>query len=162
MKKLILALLCIISISVQAQYMDLKGLVFQATSVYDTDDGPSKATVCNQLYEISFADNMMAHTILKDDGTIDAVQFYKITDLKRSLDDGITLFKFTCISGVSGSSYKYRVKIDANGIATIQEITETIDITFKGGTYSIRTYDQNNQMFFPWISDEKFPLVMEN
>ncbi len=143
MKKLLITLFSIAAISVNAQYMDLKGLTFQATSYYNTDDGPSKSATCNQIYDISFSDCMMAHNILKDDGSIDAVQFYKIVDLKRSLDDGITLFKFSCISGVSGSIYKYRVKIDAKGIATMEEITDSLDITFIGGTYQIRTYDQN-------------------
>ncbi|CAN5117939.1 hypothetical protein BH09BAC5_BH09BAC5_01990 [soil metagenome] len=143
MKKILLGLFTIVALSAQAQYIDLKGLTFQATKYYNTDDGPSKALVCNQIFDISFSDGYMVHNVMADDGTIDQVQFYKISDLRRSNDDGITYFKFNAISGVTGSSYKYWIKINSDGIATISLISSDSDITYKGGTYNIKTYDQN-------------------
>ncbi len=144
MKKILIGLFTVFAISVQAQYMDLKGLVFQATKYYNTDDGPDKAAKCNQIFDISFADGYMVHNVFTDDGSIDQVQFYKISDLRRSTESGNTYFKFNAISGVTGSSYKYWVKINADGVATISLISSDSDVTYKGGTYNIKTYDQNN------------------
>ncbi|MDQ3109186.1 MAG: hypothetical protein M3R17_04765 [Bacteroidota bacterium] len=143
MKKILLALFVLVAVSAHAQYVELKGLTFQATTYYDTDDGASKAKTCNEIFDISFSDGFMVHNILTEDGKVDQAQFYKISDLRRSSEDGITWFKFNAISGVSGNSYKYWIKINGDGVATISLITADADITYKGGTYNIKTYDQN-------------------
>lgn len=143
MKKVLLALFTLVTISAQAQYSDLKGLTFQATTYYLTDEGSSKAKVCNEIFDISFSDGFMVHNILTAEGKIDQAQFYKISDLRRSSEDGISMFKFNAISGITGNSYKYWVKINSDGIATISLISSDADITYKGGTYNLKTYDQN-------------------
>jgi len=148
MKKIfIIALLMLIGININAQYLGIKGLTIQATSALYVENNELMAVDINQVFAISFSDNMLTHIIYKDI-LINDSQIYKIENSSNFLDNnGNTSYKFETVSGLSGNRFYYEVKIDNSTGSLFSLIITQPDkvtsITYKGGIIFLKTYNQN-------------------
>lgn len=129
-------------LNAQAQYLDLKGIVVNATSHMYIQDNDIKTETTSQLYHFSFMDNILVHTILID-GALDVSQFYQLTVDSKFMDGDVTVFKCSALSGVSGNTFKYEIKIDKSGklLAVVVIQPNGIDKdTYKGGIIELKTF----------------------
>ncbi|HVZ57025.1 MAG TPA: hypothetical protein VG870_10240 [Chitinophagaceae bacterium] len=97
-----------------------------------------------QLYNISFADKIFIHNKFKPgEDEIEDSQIYQITDVE-DLGEGITMF--TTLSGVTGNSYQYILKVNESGESSLTQVMkdEDYNIRFNGTLTSLKTVKQNN------------------
>lgn len=143
-KKILIALLflCIANIA-GAQFLNIGGITVQATSKSYTDGDNQKSETCDQLYNISFKDMILAHNIYVD-GTLDVSQLYQLNSIERYMDGNVTVLKYSALSGRSGMVYKYETRIDADGKLMSMVCTEEsgYKTTFKGGISELKTFKQ--------------------
>jgi hypothetical protein len=143
MKKIIFTSIALFTIfNAQAQFLDLKGIVVNANSHMYISDNDIKTETTSQLYHFSFTDNILVHTILLD-GAVDVSQIYKLTVDSKFMDGDITVFKCSALSGVSGNTFKYEIKIDKSGKLLAVVIIQPNGIdkdTYKGGIVELKTF----------------------
>ena len=143
-KKIIFVILfsCIASFA-QAQFLKIGGITVQATTTLFVDNGEAKSEECDQLYNVSFKDMMLAHNIYIG-GVLNVSQFYQLNSVNRYMSGDITIMKFNALSGRSGMTYSYEIKIDADGklislVCTEENGNKT---TYKGGISELKTFKQ--------------------
>ena len=61
------------------------------------------------------------------------------------MDGENTIFKMDALSGVSGSTYKYKISVDKDGklISLLQTHTDDSKTTYTGGVTVLKTYVQD-------------------
>lgn len=127
-----------------AQFVDLKGITIQATSRMYIENNEAKSEKLDQLFNISFKDMIMVHTIFIG-GIIDQSQVYQLNTVNKYVDsDGLTVFKFNAVSGLSGNTYRYDARVGKDGILEsflLQEPGGT-KTTYKGGITALKTFIQ--------------------
>lgn len=139
---LILVLYCS-AYSTQAQYLNIGGITVQATSTLYVDNGEAKGDACDQLYNISFKDLILAHNIYRD-GLLDVSQIYQLSAINRYMDGTTTIMQFSALSGISGLTYKYTIKTDAAGklISLVCTDSSGYKTTYKGHLTELKTFKQ--------------------
>jgi hypothetical protein len=137
-----LVLFCITYLC-NAQFLELNGVTIQLTSMLYVEDGEAKSINVDQLLNVSFKDGFLFHTKYKD-GSVDVSQVYKITIDSKLMDGDVSVIKFSALSGVSGNTFKYTLKIDNDGKLISVLITEMdgTKSTYKGGITSLKTFKQ--------------------
>jgi hypothetical protein len=142
MKKLLLLLLFTGStLLTKAQY------TFYSTN-YDEISKTSKNSLSNtaqrQLYNISFSDKLFIHNIFNTgEETIHVSQIYQITDVE-DLGEGITMF--TTLSGITGNTYQYILRVNEYGESSLTQVLkdEDYNIRYNGTLTSLKTFKQDN------------------
>ncbi len=140
-----LAIICIAtSIKANAQYLDMKGVTIQVKSGAYIENGETISFAVHHIYNISFSDALLIHNIF-DNEVIDKSQIYKLSNIDKYMDGSITIYKFDALSGVSGLTYKYEMKIDIDGKLKSLILTESggEKTTYNGGISELRTYRQD-------------------
>lgn len=135
-------LACITTVA-KAQFLNIGGITIQATSTLYVENDEAKSDPSDQLYNISFKDLILAHNIYID-GVLNVSQLYQLSNVNRYMEGGTTVIKFHALSGRSGMTYKYVVKIDADGklislVCTEENGNKT---TYKGGISELKTFKQ--------------------
>ncbi|MBK6329193.1 MAG: hypothetical protein IPF62_01270 [Bacteroidetes bacterium] len=143
-KKLVFVILftCMAGLA-QAQFLKIGGITVQATTTLFVDNGEAKSEECDQLYNVSFKDMMLAHNIYIG-GVLNQSQFYQLNSVNRYMNGDITVLKFNALSGRSGMTYSYEIKIDADGKLMSLVCTEESGnkTTYKGGISELKTFKQ--------------------
>lgn len=139
----ILIFLSFLSFFAKAQFLNIGGITIQATSTLYVENEEAKSEPSDQLYNISFKDLILSHSIYLD-GVINASQFYQLSNVSRLMDSGTTVIRFDALSGRSGMTYKYALKIDTDGKLISLVCTEESGnkTTYKGGISELRTFKQ--------------------
>jgi len=137
MKKLILTLAFTASFLASFS-QDILGFTFQATSVAYSDSDFENIFRVEELFNASFKDEYLVHTVYSKFGDVSESQFYKIISLKvDKIIDGYNITFYTK-SGISGSVYKYTLHLTEE-----YEILNLNDEALFGGVLvSIKTYKQ--------------------
>lgn len=144
MKKLLLfSLLFFASLSSYAQFLGFKGFIIQAETKLYIEDGEPKSAPTDQIFNISFKDGIFVHTIFID-GYVDESQVYLIKNQSSYVEDGITIYTFDAVSGLSGSVYKYEIKITEEGKLDTFKLTTPSGskYIYKGRIIELKTYKQ--------------------
>ena len=139
----ITTLLLISGISGSAQYLNLKGITVQATTILYIENNEPQSVTVDQLYAISFTDKILTHVIYSK-GSISDSQIYQIENDTNFINGENTIYKFEALSGISGNRFHYEIKIDKDGkllsLKVIQpDGTSTI---FNGSISKLKTYKQ--------------------
>jgi hypothetical protein len=147
MKRLIIALLFVIpGISLNAQYLGYEGFTIQANKILFIEDEEPKIVDTDQVFVISFSDKVFVHLIFSD-GSIDDSQIYKIESNTSFVDDEKTIYKFEALSGLSGNTFYYEIKINGDGTLESLKLTQPNQVDFiiyKGGISELKTFNQYN------------------
>ena len=127
----------------KAQFLNIGGITIQATAKLYVDGDEAKSEPADQLYNISFKDLILAHNIYYD-GVLDVSQIYQLSNINRYMDGSTTMVKFSALSGRSGMTYKYVLKIGSDGklislVCTEENGNKT---TYKGGISELKTFKQ--------------------
>lgn len=141
MKRLFIAFFFLTALAVNAQsgdYTDLKGVTFNAKKILYSEEGSVRSEEISQLFNFSFKDLILVHNVIKDG--IES-QFYKLQNLEVSYNSSSkkTTFKVDAVSGVSGSTYKYEININSEGVAELL----LNGYLYSGDTYKLKTYMQD-------------------
>ncbi len=136
-------LFCMATMILQAQYLTTGGITIQATSTLYVENNEAKSASCDQLYNISFKDQILVHNIYSS-GVLNVSQVYQLSDIERFKENDETVIRFTALSGRSKLTYKYVVKINEadeliSMVCTQEDGTKT---TFKGNISELRTFKQ--------------------
>ncbi len=115
-KHFLLVLITVLTAQIAtAQYSDLSAFTVQPVKkAYYDEKGAAKSETVDELYSFSFKDELFVHNIYKD-GAIDKSQFYKISNKVVKMNADTTIYNFDCISGLSGNSFKYEIRISNEG-----------------------------------------------
>lgn len=137
MKHLLLTAFVSVAIAASAQFTSLKGLTFIAKKIMYADNGVVKTEETYQIFNFSFVDKLMMHNILTESKDS---QIYKLQNIETSYNESTkhTLFKVDAVSGLSGNTYKYEIKIDDEGVAEVS----LNGYLYTGGSYKLKTYSQ--------------------
>lgn len=140
---LLSVLFCLSTFWLKAQYLSVGGITVQATSTLYVENNEAKSAPCDQLYNVSFKDLILAHNIYAD-GLLNVSQIYQLSDISRYKDGDETIIKFTALSGRSQLTYKYVVKITEGGELISMVCTEESGnkTTYKGNVSELRTFKQ--------------------
>lgn len=95
-----------------------------------------------QLFNVTFFDKMLVHTIFNDeDDEVKVSQVYQITNIEV-ITEGI--YAFTAKSGVSGSSYDYRINLTDKEDPFFEQILrdESYKVRYKGTFSELKTFEQ--------------------
>jgi len=150
MKRIFLGLLLgiIFCVSVNAQYLNFKGLTVQATTALYIENGePKSVNIYTQIFAMSFSDKILLHIIYEKGDIIEQSQIYKIENdinfIDESGNEKITVYKFEAISGITNKRFYYELKINSNGNLLSFKLTQPdiIEFTiFKGGITLLKPY----------------------
>ena len=136
------SLLVILGVNTNAQYLGLKGLTIEATTILYIESGEPKSVNTDQIFALSFPDKILMHLVCSD-GSIKESQIYQIENDTSFMNEGTTIYKFEALSGISGKRYYYEFKIDNDGrlLSFKQTQPDGIDFTiYKGGITELKTY----------------------
>jgi hypothetical protein len=128
----------------KAQFVDLKGITIQATSKMFVENNEAKSEKLDQLFNVSFKDYILIHTIYTD-GVVEQSQVYQLSAIDAFVDrDGVTIFKFNALSGLSGNTYKYLAKMGKDGIleSFLLEDPTGYKTSYRGGITTLKTFKQ--------------------
>lgn len=113
---------------------------------YDVVDKQTKQVRSNelqrQIYNISLTDKVLVHNVFADEGDeIEDSQVYQITDMEE-LSEGVVVF--TALSGVTGNSYEYRLKVVESGESTLTLVKKDDDynIRYNGTVSTLKLFKQ--------------------
>lgn len=142
-KILFLILFTCMATFARSQFLNIGGITVQATSTLYVEDGEAKSEESDQLYNVSFKDMILVHNIYIG-GVLNVSQLYQLNGVNRYMDGSTTVMKFNALSGRSGMTYKYDIKVDADGklislVCTEENGNKT---TYKGGISEFRTFKQ--------------------
>ncbi len=144
-KNILLAFIIICSTQfVKAQFSNLKGITIQATSKLYVEDNEAKSENLDQLFNVSFKDLILVHNIFADD-IISVSQVYQLNSVNNTVDRvGKTIYKFNALSGLSGNTFRYEVKVDKDGKleSLVLEEPGGTKTTYKGGITELKTFKQ--------------------
>ena len=126
-----------------AQFLNLKGVTVLATTTESIVDGEKISGTCDMSYNVSFADNILAHNVFED-GYVSASQIYSLSDIEKYTEQENTIFKFTATSGVSGNSFYYKIIIDKEGKLSSLILTQMdkSSVSYFGSVSELRTFKQ--------------------
>ena len=97
----------------------------------------------DQVYNISFADNIMAHVVF-DSGYVYNSQIYQLLKIEKKMIGKVSNFTFTALSGISGSKYYYELNITEDGrLQSLKRTQESGEVSvFTGDISELRTFKQ--------------------
>ena len=100
----------------------------------------TSTTTRKEIYNISFKDKMLVHTIIKDESDeVDDSQFYLIKEVE--LKDGS--YVFAAKSGVSGKTYNYVLMMNEDETGTLYMLDEDGGYyRFNGTLSAMKTFKQ--------------------
>lgn len=108
---------------------------------------PNLTTVAHeekiQLFNISFSDMILVHTIFNKEGTeVYDAQVYQIAEILEYTDDQIT---FITKSGVTGKLFKYRMVNEGSGNVTLYLVYDELefDLRYNGTATNMKTFKQD-------------------
>lgn len=96
-----------------------------------------------QLFNISFSDMILVHTIFNKEGTeVYDAQVYQIAEILEYTDDQIT---FITKSGVTGKLFKYRMVNEGSGNVTLYLVYDELefDLRYNGTATNMKTFKQD-------------------
>lgn len=142
LKALFLAIgLLVFASAVKAQDLTSQGFTIQVyIGMYD-ENGEVKSYELNEIYSISFADQIMVHNVLSEDIISDS-QVYKVSNLQKKVAEDLLEFSFDATSGISGNVYKYNVAL-GSGVATMDRTQPNgSSESFLGSSIKLKTFKQ--------------------
>jgi len=120
--------------------MGQTSILSNVTHVFDIQEDKITESVPQlQLFNISFSDSLMVHSVFNPEREIQDSQVYRISSFKEN-DNLIT---FTALSGVSRRSYVYMLKTDEDFMSLMQyfQDEQTLRI-FEGPNAPLKTFNQ--------------------
>lgn len=142
-KFFLLFLFCGFIQSVNAQFIKMGGISVQTVSKNYLQNGDFITDPCDELYNVSFKDSILVHNIFTE-GSLTVSQVYQINHIAKAGDDEVAIFSFEALSGRSGMTYKYSIKVDAEGklISLICNEPDGSKVTYKGDVIELKTFKQ--------------------
>lgn len=120
--------------------MGQTSILSNVTHVFDIQEDKITESVPQlQLFNISFSDSLMVHSVFNPEREIQDSQVYRISSFREN-DNLIT---FTALSGVSRRSYVYMLKTDEDFMSLMQyfQDEQTLRI-FEGPNAPLKTFNQ--------------------
>ena len=133
MKKLFLLGLILLAKSLSAQY----SFTVSSFNEIDLETKETKSSVAvNQIFNVSLKDNFLIHNVLNESGYVEDSQLYKI--IKQKETNGVV--SLSCKSGVTGSVYEYLISKDAEGGATLYQVSNNALYLLESKMTPLKTY----------------------